>query len=91
MIPPGTPVRCVAGGGLPLYGRLKRAPKGAVSALVYVRLTADHRRGRKGQCVYALARTVAPYRRGRHASGVRTWGPAWLRRLKADGKERVKL
>lgn len=70
----GAPVRA-CGGGLPLYGRLRRAPAGTARGLVYVRLTADHSRGRKGECVYALAKHAAPYRRGRHASGVRLLGP----------------
>ena len=75
----GAPVRYETAGGLPLYGRLRRAPQGCSPSLVYVRLMADHARGRKGSCVYVRASGVRTYRRGLHASGVRTWGPAWLR------------
>lgn len=75
----GTPVRCTVVGGLPLYGRLRRAPQPCGPSLIYVRLTVDHDRGRRGASTYVLARNARPYRRGLHASGVRNWGPAWLR------------
>lgn len=75
----GAPVRCVGAGGPPLYGRLCRTPQGCAPSLVYVRLMADHPRAPKGSKLYVLAKSVRPYRRGLHASGVRTWGPDWLR------------
>lgn len=73
-LPPGSPVRVSAPGGA-LYGRLLPGP---LSGVCRIRLTADHRRGRKGARVYVLAKRTAPYRRGRHASGVRLTGPRWL-------------
>lgn len=76
---PGAPVRCQTAGSLPLYGRLRRTPQGCSPSLVYVRLMADHPRGRKGTCVYVLAHGVRTYRRGLHASGMHRWGPSWLR------------
>lgn len=77
-LPYGAPVLCSAAGGPPLYGRLRKAPRGSAAGLLYVRLTADHGRARKGQSVYVRASGVRAYRPGRHASGVRTWGPAWM-------------
>lgn len=77
MIPAGAAVLCVPRRGLPLYGRAVRGdcPPG----LLRVRLTADGPRGRKGERTYVLAKTARTRRRGRHASGVRRWGPDWLR------------
>jgi hypothetical protein len=73
---PRTTVRCTVPYGRPFRGRTVRGehPPG----LVRVRLAADCSRGRKGKCVYVLAKHTAPCGRGRHASGVRVWGPAWL-------------
>jgi hypothetical protein len=61
-IAPRTPVRCTVSGGLPIYGRALRddCPAG----LVRIRLTADHSRGRKGECVYVLAKNARPHWRG---------------------------
>lgn len=74
---PRTPVRCTIAGGLPIYGRALRddCPAG----LVHIRLTADHARGAKGECMYVLAKHVRPHWRGLHASGVRHRGPSRLR------------
>lgn len=75
---PGCPVRMVAPGCLPLYGRVRAAdcPPG----LVYLRLTADHPRGRKGECIYVRTRSVCPTPIRRHARGVhrRPTGRWWL-------------
>lgn len=78
MIPAGAPVRCTVAEGLAIYGRALRAdcPPG----LVYLRLTADHARARKGERLYVLAKYARLYRPGLHASGVRRWGPLRLRR-----------
>lgn len=75
--PVKAPVLCTTAGGLPMYGRALRAdcPPG----LVYLRLMADHPRGRKGSCLYVLAKNTRLYRRALHASGVRVFGPRWLR------------
>ncbi len=77
MIRPGAAVLYVPRAGLPLYGRAlaRDCPPG----LLRVRLTADHARGPKGAEVYVLRPHVRLRRRGLHASGVRAWGPAWLR------------
>lgn len=77
MIPRGAPVLCTVAGTLPVYGRA--LPGAYAAGLLRVRLTADHGRAPKGAVLYVLAKNVRQYRRGRHASGVRTWGPAWLR------------
>lgn len=79
MLPAGAPVLCSIAGGLPLYGRA--VPGDYARGLVRVRLMADHARASRGQTLYVLAKNVRQYRPGLHASGVRTWGPAWLRRL----------
>lgn len=71
-----TPVRCSVAGGFAMYGRL--VPEACASGVVRIRLTADHPRGGKGERLYVLAKHCATYRRGRHASGVRIWGPRWL-------------
>lgn len=72
-----TPVLCAVAGGAPVYGRT--LPGDYAGSLLRVRLTADHARARKGQVLYVLAKNARTYRPGRHASGVRRWGPAWLR------------
>jgi hypothetical protein len=76
VIPAGAAVLCTPRRGLPLYGRALRddCPPG----LLRIRLTADSARGRKGERTYVLARHVRLRRSGRHASGVRRWGPDWL-------------
>lgn len=78
MIPAGAAVLCTPRRGLPLYGRALRddCPPG----LLRIRLTADSERGRKGDALYVLRKRVRLHRRGRHASGVRRWGPRWLHR-----------
>lgn len=72
-----TPVRCTVAEGLPLYGRVLRGD--CPAGLVHIRLTADHPRGRKGECLYALAKNTRPHWRGLHAAGVRHRGPSRLR------------
>jgi hypothetical protein len=78
VIPAGAAVLCIPRRGLPLYGRALRdnCPPG----LLRIRLTADGRRGRKGDRMYVLSKHVRLRREGLHASGVRRWGPRWLRR-----------
>lgn len=76
MIPAGAAVLCTPQAGLPLYGRALRGdcPPG----LLRIRLTADSERGRKGHVLYVLSKDARLRRKGRHASGVRHWGPGWL-------------
>lgn len=75
MISIGPAVLCTPRGSLPMYGRL--LPEPCAAGVVRIRLTADHPRARKGERLYVLAKNTALYRRGRHASGVRIWGPRW--------------
>jgi hypothetical protein len=77
VIPAGTAVLYAPRAGLPLYGRALAGdcPRG----LLRIRLTADHERAPKGAALYVLRSRVRLRRPGRHASGVRVWGPVWLR------------
>lgn len=79
MIPAGAAVLCTPQGALPMYGRALAGdcPPG----LLLIRLTADHARGRKGEALYVLAPAVRLRRKGRHASGVRRWGPRGLYKI----------
>lgn len=76
---PRTPVRLVASGTLPMYGRVLRGacPPG----LLCVRLTADHARGRKGERLYVRRRSVRLTPVRRHARGLHrrpsTWPRPW--------------
>lgn len=72
---PRTPVRLVASGTLPMYGRVLRGacPPG----LLCVRLTADHARGRKGERLYVRRRSVRLTPVRRHARGLHRRPVVW--------------